>query len=209
MRWATTTIRAPEQGRHGVELAAQHLGHLAGEDVAQDAPADGGDATDEDRGDRAGTDPERLEGTGDGEHGEPGGVQHPDQPRDALDAGVEDERHHAGHAGRGDQPPVAEADGGHRADEHVAEDAAAERRRAGQHEHAEQVEPLLHRDEAAGQREDEHPDEVEDQLQLGVLDEHGGGQNYLCGVACFALAGEDGRVWAVGRPGRWRCKTCD
>ena len=99
--------------------------------------------------------------------------------------------------------------GGTRADEHVAEHAAAQRRRAGQHEHAEQVEPLLHRDQAAGQREDEHPDEVEDQLQLGVLDEHGGGQNYLCGVACFALAGEDGRVWAVGRPGRWRCKTCD
>ena len=70
------------------------------------------------------------------------------------------------------------ADRGHDADEHVAEHPAAQRGRAGQDEDAEQVEPLLHRDQAAGQREDEHPDEVEDELQLGVLDEHRGGQNY-------------------------------
>ena len=198
-----------EQGRHGVELAAQHLRHLTGEDVAQDAAADRGDPADQDGGHRAGTDPERLERAGDGEDGQAGGIQDADEAGDALHAGVEHEGDHAGDAGRGDQPPVAEADRGHDADEHVAEHPTAQRGRAGQDEDAEQVEPLLHRDQAAGQREDEHPDEVEDQLQLGVLDEHGGGQNYLCGVACFALAGGDGTVWAVGRPGRWPCKTCD
>ena len=45
--WAVTIRIGAEQGRQRVHLAPQHLGHLAGQDVADDAAADGGDAPDE------------------------------------------------------------------------------------------------------------------------------------------------------------------
>ena len=43
----------PEHRRHGIQLAAQHLGHLAREQVAHHAATDGGDDPDEDGRDRA------------------------------------------------------------------------------------------------------------------------------------------------------------
>ena len=90
-----------EQGRYGVQLAAQHLRHLAGEDVAQDAAADRGDPADQDRGDGPVADAEGLERARDGEDGQAGGVQDPHEAGDPLDTRVEHEGDHAGDAGRG------------------------------------------------------------------------------------------------------------
>lgn len=143
-------------------LAAQHLGHLARQQVAHDPAPDRRDDAHEDG--RDGRDPQRrhgLEAARDGEGAEAGGVEHADEAGDALDARVEEERDEAAERRGGQQPPVADADRRDVADEQVAHDAAAEGRSAGQHEHPEEVEALLDGHEATGEREDEHADEVE------------------------------------------------
>ena len=62
--------------------------------------------------------------------------------------------------------------GGRCTDEHVAHHPAPEGGRPGQDEHPEQVEPLLDGHQPTGQREGEHPDEVEGQLEVCVEGEH-------------------------------------
>ena len=49
--------------------------------------------------------------------------------------------------------PVGQRRGRDRADQHIAHDAAGDRRHAGQHQHAEQVQPMAHRQHAAAQCE--------------------------------------------------------
>ncbi len=77
---------------------------------------------------------------------------------------MEQEGHQAAQGSGGQQSPVADADRRDVADEEVSHDAAAEGRRAREHEDPEEVEAFLDGDESAGQREDEHADEVEGEL---------------------------------------------
>ena len=112
-------------------------------------------------------------------------------------------------SGRPHEPPVGDADRRRVADEHVAHDAAAEGRGGGQHQHPEQVEALLDRDQSTGQREDENTDQVKGQLEVRVEGQHRR-PNLPSRRGHFAVATRGGRVSPqCGEYGRGQCGTCD
>ena len=93
---------------------------------------------------------------------------------------VEEEGDQAGRRRHEEVAPVGERRRRHGADEHVAEEAAPEARRAGQHQHREHVELLADRDQGAGQREHEDAHEVQhDEQRAGVRD-----RRPACGPVC-------------------------
>jgi len=75
---ATTMPPRADQRGDRVQVAVQHGGDLADQDVAQRATADPGDRADDDRLRRAHPELEGLPGAGDGEQAEARGVQHGD-----------------------------------------------------------------------------------------------------------------------------------
>jgi hypothetical protein len=81
---------------------------------------------------------------------------------------VQEEDHQCGRQGVEEVPHVLERGRRHRPDDQVPEDPAAERGDLGEHGDTEDVEVLPDREQAAGQGEDEDPDQVECLLHAGL-----------------------------------------
>jgi hypothetical protein len=162
-RQVVTDDRQDGSGQRGgrVELSAEDRGHPAGQQVAQHPAADRGEHAHQRS--REGAEPvlQRLEGAGDAEQGEAEGVEDADLALETPHGRVVPEGHQPGGRRHHQVAPVGQRRGRGGVDEDVAQEAAAEPRRPGQHEHPEDVELLAHRDQRPGDREDEDADQVE------------------------------------------------
>ena len=113
----------------------------------------------------------RTQGLGrsdDGEEAEPGGVEHEHRSLGALDGTVADEDEHGRDERHREVALVVEGHRGHVAEERVAQDAASEPGGRRQDQDAHEVEALADGEGPAGQGEDEHAGEVEDEPERGI-----------------------------------------
>ena len=146
-----------------VDVAAQHRWHLGGEHVAHHAAADAGEHAEQDGGQGSEVKVERLLRAGDGEQGEPSGVEHLHVLAHAPDPSAPDEGGESGEHGHDDVAPVADARRRVHTNDDVARDAAEVRGGKGEHQDAEQVETLAHGEQAAAQCEHEGAAQVQHQ----------------------------------------------
>ena len=149
------------EGGQGIELIAQHGGHLGNQDVAHDAAADAGEDSHHHRAHGADAGMHGLVGADDGEQGEADGVGDLHGVAQAFDLFVAEEGEQAGGGGECEVAPVQDGDGGD-AEDDVAGHAAGGGGGEGEDEDAEQVEAVAHGDEAAADGEGEGADEVEE-----------------------------------------------
>ena len=104
---------------------------------------------------------EGLERAGDAEQRQPERVEDVDQPLHPAQRRVEGEGEQPGDDRDQQVAPVLERGRRGGADQHVAQEPAAETRRTGQDQHAEDVEALADGDQGAGDREHEDAEQVE------------------------------------------------
>jgi hypothetical protein len=144
-----------------VQLAAENRGDLRHEHVAQHAPADAGQDAEQDR--RDGVEPgrQRLQRTRDREEREPGGIEHQHRAAQPVDDREPEKGDETRRERDADVPPVADRRRRRGAEEDVAGEAADVARRERQHQHAEDIEPVLDARHRPAQSEDERAGQVE------------------------------------------------
>ena len=116
----------PDQGRDGVQLAAQNRRYLAHQDVAHHAAAGRGYQTEQHRLRRSHVKLEGLRRPGYAEQGEARGIEHVQRMVHPLQRGAGEERDEAGCRHRHEVAPIAEGGRRQRPQEHVAYDPANE-----------------------------------------------------------------------------------
>ena len=104
--------RRAGESRCRVDLGLQHGGHASEQQVPAQSSSHGGQDAEEDRHQRRETVGEGLLGTGDGEDGQPGGVEHEDWLMQALNPTVPDQRGCPCREGQAWVAPVADPFGG-------------------------------------------------------------------------------------------------
>ena len=149
-----------DQSRDGVDLAAQHDRDDAGQDVAQHAAADAGEAAHRDGGDRPEARVQRLARAGGDEQPQPRGVEQPHRSRQPLDQRTEEE-HGRRRDQRRQQVAAVLQRRGRDSQQQVPGHPTAERGDPRQEQHAEGVQTLLHGQRRPGQREDEDAEQVQ------------------------------------------------